>query len=107
MVYVNGSSFDVGGIISDRMSISENDTLIVSDRLIINDNDRLIINDNEMLIIDDSDRLIISHNINDRLSLHLYFKEEGRDKERGLYPPLGWRWRIKGVATSFRLDPVN
>jgi hypothetical protein len=44
----------------------------------------LIHHDSDMLIISDSDRLVISDNFGDRLSLHLYFKEEGRGKERGL-----------------------
>jgi hypothetical protein len=42
----------------------------------------LIISDNDTLII--NDRLIISDNFNDKLSLHLYFREEVRGKERGL-----------------------
>jgi hypothetical protein len=59
---------------------------------IINDNDRLIVSD--MLIINDSDRLIICDSFSDRLSLHSYFKEVGRGKERVLYPPSIWRWII-------------
>jgi hypothetical protein len=39
-----------------------------------NDSDR-------QLII--SDRLIISDSVSDKLSLHLYFRAEGRGKERG------------------------
>jgi hypothetical protein len=41
------------------------------------------------------------------LSLHLYFREEGQGKERGLYPPSSWSKRIQGVGASFRLEIVN
>jgi hypothetical protein len=29
------------------------------------------------------------------VGLHLYFRVEGWGKERGLYPPFGWIWRIR------------
>jgi hypothetical protein len=35
------------------------------------------------------------------VGLHLYFKAVGRGKERGLYPPSGWSWRIR------ELEPEN
>jgi hypothetical protein len=52
--------------------------------LIINDMDRLSISDSDRLIINDCDRLIINKNFSDMLSLCLYFRDEGRGKERGL-----------------------
>jgi hypothetical protein len=41
----------------------------------------LIINGSDRLIISDSERFIISNSFSDRLSLHLYFREEGRGKK--------------------------
>jgi hypothetical protein len=43
----------------------------------------------------------------DRMSLHLYFKEEGRGMERGLEPLCSWCWKIQGVITSLMLKHVN
>jgi hypothetical protein len=72
-------------------------------RLIINDSDMLSISDSDKLIISDNDRLIINDCFSDRLCLHLYFSEEGRFKERGLYRPSIWSWRIHGGIDSFEL----
>jgi len=58
---------------------------------------------NDNFIISDSDRLIIS----DGLSLHLYFREEGRGKERGLKPTSSWCWWLQGVVASFELVLIN
>jgi hypothetical protein len=41
------------------------------------------------------------------MSLHLYFKVAGCDKEWGLYPPSGWCQRTQGVGDYFRLVPAN
>jgi hypothetical protein len=102
---------------SNRLSISDSDRFIISDsermsisdsdRFIISDSDRLSISYSDRLIINESDRLIISDGFSDRLSLHLYFREVERGKERGLDPPSSWSWRIYGVVDSLRLDPAN
>ena len=53
------------------------------------DSDRYTYNDNNKY----NNFFFISISGSDRLSLHLYFRDEVWGKERGPYPSSGWSWR--------------
>lgn len=49
----------------------------------------------------------ILNNDSESLNLHLYFRVEGRSKERGLYPPSSLCRRTHGVGSCLKLEVVN